>query len=168
MTVTGASGSFASRKFFHALRPAVLPRLFSKAWSASAERTSAPPPLPKMPPISDASAITSVGFHSVGTCFSAAYSAGSLFGSTSVSSMYALMPATNSLTSLTTFSPSAPYSVDALFSCDSRSASVYGAISHSARSIARLPSAPPMNDDSSARAVWRSTSIKNSLSAAAA
>src|SRR2546421_2957498 len=57
LIVVGASGSLASRKFFHAMRPAALPNFLSKACSASAERTSAPPPLQKMPPISEASAI---------------------------------------------------------------------------------------------------------------
>src|SRR2546421_1994774 len=87
LIVGGASGSLASRKFCHAARPAALPNFFSNVCSASAERSSAPPPLPKMPPISDASAITSVSFHVVGALPSAAYSAGILLGVTSASAM---------------------------------------------------------------------------------
>ncbi len=43
---------------------------------ASAEPTSLPPPRPKMPPISEAIATTSVGFHGSIGLFSSEYSAG--------------------------------------------------------------------------------------------
>src|ERR1700742_5107857 len=61
--VVGASGSFFERKPSQALRPAFLPICSTIASIVSAEFSSLPPPLPKMPPISEAIAITSVGFH---------------------------------------------------------------------------------------------------------
>ena len=48
--------------------PPCLPKRFSNACIVSAERSSLPPPLPKMPPISDASAITSVASSARAAC----------------------------------------------------------------------------------------------------
>ena len=79
-TVVGASGSFFSRKSSQAARPDRLPKRCWKAWRVRAERTSLPPPLPKIPPISEAVAITSVGVKCCGTLPKAAYSPGSLVG----------------------------------------------------------------------------------------
>ena len=106
--VVGASGSFLERKSAHARRPLRTPKRFSKARARSALFTSAPPPLPKMPPMSDASAITSVNVKCSGVLPSAAYSAGSLVGFISASSMYWLIPATNASAPDLTFAPSAP------------------------------------------------------------
>ena len=53
-----------------------------------------PPPLPKMPPISDAVAITSVACQSSSGLPIAAYSYGILVGSVRASEMYWLIPAT--------------------------------------------------------------------------
>ena len=85
--MTGASGSFFERKSAQARRPRLRPKRFSNACSICADCTSAPPPLPKMPPISEAVAITSVPFQSSGSLPIAAYSAGSLVGSVRVSAM---------------------------------------------------------------------------------
>src|SRR6266545_2853796 len=56
VTVVGASGSFLERKSDQACAPGPFPSFFCSAWSTSAERSSLPPPLPKMPPMSEASA----------------------------------------------------------------------------------------------------------------
>ncbi len=80
-TVVGASGSLASRKSDQARRPSALPKRRSSASSARAERTSLPPPRPKMPPISEASAITSVAFQGCGVWSNAVYSPGISIGS---------------------------------------------------------------------------------------
>ena len=61
-----------------------------------------------MPPISEASAITSVIVKCCGVLPSAAYSAGSFVGSSVVSSMYWLIPSTNAWAPSLTFCPSAP------------------------------------------------------------
>ena len=79
-TVVGASGSFFSRKSSQARFPARLPKRLTNACSSWAERSSEPPPRPKMPPISDAVAITSVTDHCCGVLPSAAYSAGRRVG----------------------------------------------------------------------------------------
>ncbi len=75
-TVVGASGSFLERKPSHALRPAFLPIRLTNACIVSAEFSSLPPPRPKMPPTSEAIAITSVTFHGSIGFFSSAYSPG--------------------------------------------------------------------------------------------
>src|SRR4029078_10527307 len=48
--VVGASGSFFERKSAHARLPFFTPKRFSIARTSRALFTSAPPPLPKMPP----------------------------------------------------------------------------------------------------------------------
>src|SRR4030088_444051 len=82
-TVVGASRSFLERKSSHAGRPARSPKRRWKAWSVSAELTSLPPPLPKIPPISEAVAITSVTVKCCGALPNAAYSPGSLLAALS-------------------------------------------------------------------------------------
>src|ERR1700716_3617767 len=109
-TVVGASRSFLDRKSSHAARPAPSPKRRWNACRGSAELTS-PPPLPKIPPISEAVAITSVAVKCCGTLPNAAYSPGSLVAALSgltAMSMYALMPAMYSLASLTSCCPAAP------------------------------------------------------------
>ena len=86
-TVVGASGSFLERKSCQADDPWLLPNRACRAWSSWAERTSLPPPLPNMPPISEASAITSRRVQWVGSSPNAAYSEGILVGSSSAWSM---------------------------------------------------------------------------------
>jgi len=96
-TVVGASGSFLERKSSHAARPLRSPKRRWNPCRVSAELTSFPPPLPKIPPISEAVAITSVVVKCCGTLPNAAYSAGSLVGAfngLTAMSMYALIPAT--------------------------------------------------------------------------
>ena len=81
--MVGASGSFLERNPSQALRPAFLPILSTIACMVSAELSSLPPPLPKMPPTSEAIAITSVGFHgSIGfpsSTYSPGFRSGSAF-----------------------------------------------------------------------------------------
>ncbi len=75
--VVGASGSFLERKSSQARRPRLRPKRFSNACRASADCSSRPPPLPNIPPISEAVAITSVPFQSSGPVIpNAAYSPG--------------------------------------------------------------------------------------------
>ncbi len=80
-TVVGASGSFLERKPSQALRPAFLPIRLTNACIVSAEFSSLPPPWPKMPPTSEAIAITSVGFHGSICLPSSVYSPGFRCGS---------------------------------------------------------------------------------------
>ena len=96
VTVTGASGSSAERKLRNAFRPLRRPKRCCSASATGVQLSSIPPPLPKMPPTSEAVAIRSSGFHASGPCgrLMAAYSPGSLDGSSRVSEMYWLMPAT--------------------------------------------------------------------------
>ena len=70
------------------------PKRWRAALRMSAFSTSAPPPLPKIPPTSAAVAITSVAFQSSSVSPTAAYSAGSFVASSRASAMYLLMPAT--------------------------------------------------------------------------
>jgi hypothetical protein len=85
--VTGDSGSSFERKSFHARRPFRTPKRSTNACATRAERSSSPPPFPKMPPTSDAVAITSVSFQSW-TCWPiAAYSPGIFVGSRRASAM---------------------------------------------------------------------------------
>ena len=79
-TVVGASGSFLERKSCHAAAPVRFPKRRWNDCRVRAELTSLPPPLPKMPPIREAVAITSVGVKCWGTLPKAAYSPGSLLG----------------------------------------------------------------------------------------
>ena len=66
-TVTGASGSSAVRRSRpDALAAPACRSASARAWSSSAESSSRPPPLPKIPPIRLAVAITSVTFQSCG------------------------------------------------------------------------------------------------------
>jgi len=74
--VVGASGSFFERKPSQAWRPARLPIRATIDSIVSAEFSSLPPPRPKMPPISEAIATTSVVFHGSIGCPSSVYSAG--------------------------------------------------------------------------------------------
>ena len=61
--VVGAVGLFLERKPVQMALPCSSPNRASSARRISAEVTSAPPPRPKMPPNSVATAITSVAFH---------------------------------------------------------------------------------------------------------
>jgi hypothetical protein len=61
--------------------PPRFPKRFCACWSRSAESSSRPPPLPKIPPIRLAVAITSVTFQSCGPGLPiAAYSPGIFMG----------------------------------------------------------------------------------------
>jgi hypothetical protein len=95
LTVTGASGSSAERKSRKIRLPRRAPKRSRRAWRISENWSSAPPPLPKMPPTSDAVAITSVAFHGAGPSGRpiAAYSPGIFVMSSRASPMYLLMPA---------------------------------------------------------------------------
>lgn len=96
LTVVGASGSSKAANWYQSVRPSLEP---IRRWNARSCRTSCssrPPPLPKMPPTSEAVATTSVSFHRSGPSGrpSAAYSPGMFVGSSFASSMYRLTPAT--------------------------------------------------------------------------
>ena len=96
-TVVGASGSFWLRKSAQTRLPFLRPNFCLASSSTSAEPTSPPPPLPKIPATSDAVAITSVTFHGSGPCGwpSAGYSTGISEAETDlISAMYWLIPST--------------------------------------------------------------------------
>ena len=95
-TVVGASGSLATRKSAQARLPARFPNRFRAASSTSAELTSLPPPLPKIPATSDAIEITSVTFQSSGPAGwpSSGYSPGISSGLERISEIRWLIPAT--------------------------------------------------------------------------
>jgi hypothetical protein len=59
-TVVGASGSSAERKSPNTSGPSAVPNLSIAFWSTIDEPSSSPPPLPKIPPTSDAVAMRSV------------------------------------------------------------------------------------------------------------
>ena len=64
--VVGASTSFAKWRSSNTARAAAaLPRFAARAFRPQWLRSSPPPPLPKMPPTSDAIATVSSGFHGV-------------------------------------------------------------------------------------------------------
>ena len=60
ITVTGASGSSAERKLRNTRIPSLRPKRFWRASATCDHASSSPPPLPKMPPTSDAVAIALV------------------------------------------------------------------------------------------------------------
>ena len=89
-TVVGASGSSAARKSrkILAARLRFLKRA-SRACLICVQAISSPPPLPKMPPTSEAAATRSARFHGSGPCGReiAAYSPGIFVGSSLASVM---------------------------------------------------------------------------------
>ena len=70
--------------------------------------SSSPPPLPKIPPTSEAVAMMSVTFHGSSGLPIAAYSPGIFVMSSRASSMYLLTPATYSAASAWIWRPSSP------------------------------------------------------------
>ena len=145
----GASGSFLERKAVQARLPACWPKRFTKACISWAEPSSLPPPLPKMPPISDASAITSVGVHIWGSLPSAWYSDGISDGfgerraDVRVDAGDVVVDVADQLLALGTVELARP--VDLLLQV----LLGVGASCHWTWSMARLDGEPPMNDDSS-------------------
>ena len=93
--MTGAALSSAARKSLNTRAPCLRPKRLSKAFATSDHASSLPPPRPKIPPTSDAVAIRSSGLNGSGPVGwpVAAYSPGSLVGSSLASAMYRLTPA---------------------------------------------------------------------------
>ena len=96
LTVVGASGSSKAANCSHSVRPFLAPKRSLNASSSWDSASSRPPPLPKIPPTSEAVEKRSVTFQSSGPCGRpmATYSPGILVGSSRASAMYWLMPAT--------------------------------------------------------------------------
>jgi hypothetical protein len=96
LTVVGASRSSKAANCSHSVRPFLAPKRPLKASSSWDSAISRPPPLPKMPPTSEAVAKRSVTFHWSGPrgLPIAAYSPGIFVGSSRASAMYWLTPAT--------------------------------------------------------------------------
>ena len=91
--MVGASASLAKWRSSNTARAAAaLPSAAVIAFSPQKLVSSPPPPLPKMPPTSEAIATASSGFHGAGVCWSAGYSAGIFDGSVFASLMYWLTP----------------------------------------------------------------------------
>ncbi len=74
--VVGAVGLFFERKPVQMALPCSTPNLSSSARTINAEVTSAPPPRPKIPPNSEAVAMTSVAFQFFNVAPKAVYSPG--------------------------------------------------------------------------------------------
>ncbi len=166
----GASGSSAERKSAPHLRARfAAPNCFCASWSTSADFSSLPPPLPKIPPTSAAVAMMSVTFHGLGPIgwLIAPYSPGIRLGFSFACVDVGVDAVDVGLGVVLDLLALGAVEVVELVVLALQVGLGVGRDRPLLRVEVRLPCAPPANELSCARPTWRSTSMKKSRSSAA-